>query len=137
MDWETRAHYWQQTAQKNSVNKERQEKEKERAVEAKSTEDLDLRSENAKLQELLEFSQQEAEHAKEELAASKEDMQQEFSSLWLAVEQLNKLDATKDQAMADLTTSHDEACQSNLMWEEKYKAIVRDYDKLQRELQVY
>ena len=137
VDWETRAHYWQQTAQKNSVNKERQEKEKERAVEAKSTEDLDLRSENAKLQELLEFSQQEAEHAKEELAASKEDMQQEFSSLWLAVEQLNKLDATKDQAMADLTTSHDEACQSNLMWEEKYKAIVRDYDKLQRELQVY
>jgi hypothetical protein len=129
VDWETRAHYWQQTAQKNSMDKGKQ-------MEAKSTEDLDIRSENAKLQELLEFSQQEAANAKEELESSKEDMQKEFSSLWLAVEQLNKLDATKDKAMADLTESYDEACQNNIMWEGKYKAIVRDYDKLQRELQV-
>lgn len=134
VDWETRAHYWQQTAQKNSKQGEDEASESARSA-LKATDDTDLRSENEKLRELLEFSQQEAANAKEELEQSKEDMQKEFSSLWLAVEQLNKLDASKDKEMADLAQSYDEACKKNAVWEEKYRAIVRDYDNLQRELQ--
>jgi len=135
VDWETRAHYWQQIAQKNSVGGQGVDSDENSRNNIKSTADLDLRTENAKLKEMLEFSQQESATAKQELEVSKEDMQKEFSSLWLAVEQLNKLDASKDKAMAELTASYDEACRDNNMWESKYNAIVRDYDTLQRELQ--
>lgn len=137
VDWETRAHYWQQIAQKSSVNNIKGKDVDENSRDnLKSIDELDIRSENAKLKEMLEFAQQESASAKNELEASKEDMQKEFSSLWLAVEQLNKLDASKDKAMADMTTSYDEACRNNAMWESKYNAILSDYDTLQRELQV-
>ena len=127
IDWETRANYWQQTAQKNATSRST-----DSGGEGAALDNLD----NAKLQELLQISQKETADAKAELEASKDDMEKEFSSLWLAVEQLNKLDASKDKALADMTAKYDEACQKNTLWEEKYKAIVQDYDKLQRELQV-
>lgn len=141
IDWETRAQYWQQVAKKTSANSDSLN---DSAISGfasstitKSAEYLDIRSENATLQEKLSATRDELRSKQNELDKAKEDMQKEFSSLWSAVEQLNKLDATKDKTIAGLTEERDKAIRERNEFAKKYKAMQNEYEGLQSELQVY
>ena len=94
---EGRAQYWQQAAQKVS---ESASKPNEALALANDT----LREENVKLKEHLTASQEAEEKSKNELKVAQESMQREFASLWMAVQELNKLDAVKEKAMQDLVS---------------------------------
>jgi chromosome segregation ATPase len=154
VDWETRAHYWQQVAKKtntssrsggggggeNSMMNQSYDSTANgggasvgAAIDSSASQ---LQLENHRLQEQLTESQHQLEKTKGEMDASKSEMQKEFSSLWLAVEQLNKLDASKDQNIRELITERDQAVRECKEITRKYKEMKREYDGLQSELQV-
>jgi len=143
IDWEARAHYWQQVAKKNSTtSSESRALNESQDISSfasmsvtKSVEYLDLRSENATLQEQLNKSQEELEKSRKELSSSKDDMQKEFASLWMAVEQLNKLDASKDKALAEMTAARDTAVREKREIERSFISMKKEYESLQSELQ--
>jgi chromosome segregation ATPase len=153
VDWETRAHYWQQVAKKstssgggsraysaeNAMNQSLDSTVN--TLSGHTTNGLldssQLQIENHRLQESLNESQQQLEKTKLELESSKSDMQKEFSSLWLAVEQLNKLDASKDKNIHELIVERDNAVKECKEITKKYKEMKREYDGLQSELQVW
>lgn len=160
IDWETRAHYWQQVAKKTTATTAKgvggaQSQPLNQSYDSSSIlspttgvgapsltnamNSLDvneLQSENIRLQDLLTSTRSELENSKRELETSKNEMQKEFSSLWLAVEQLNKLDASKDKTIHELTIERDNAVGDYKDLLKKYKAMKKEYDGLQSELQV-
>ena len=155
IDWETRAHYWQQVAKKTTVTTTTTKGLAGGTHDSSSipspaagvgTSSLtnamnsldvnELQSENIRLQDLLTSTRSELENSKHELETSKNEMQKEFSSLWLAVEQLNKLDASKDKTIHELTVERDNAVGDYKDLLKKYKAMKKEYDGLQSELQV-
>jgi hypothetical protein len=164
IDWETRAHYWQQVAKKTTMGSSSFQNSKQyggadasfdmsnalsssqfglsglssTGAQGQSNDLLmnELRNENIKLTSELSRKQDELNQTKEELETSKTEMQKEFSSLWLAVEQLNKLDASKDKTINELTTERDNALKELKEWKKKYQSMKSEYDGLQSELQV-
>lgn len=94
------------------------------------------RSEVAYLTGQLEASQKENQNLRESLSATQTNMQREFSSLWLSVQELNKLDALKDKSIEELIKERENLKKERDMTmerEEKYKI---ENDHLRRELQV-
>lgn len=151
IDWETRAHYWQQVSKKTTINDRRSNLDSTAPTSTTTTamgtgislanavnslDSNELKSENIRLQELLNSTQKELETSKYEFENSKNEMQKEFSSLWLAVEQLNKLDASKDKTIRDLTHERDHARQECKELLKKFNEMKKEYDGLQSELQV-
>ena len=144
LDWETRAQYWQQVSKKTSSSGHSQLGESQDSSFAdfaasavtRSTEYLDLRSENAALQEKLSRTREELEARNKELHTAKEDMQKEFSQLWTAVEQLNKIDTAKDRTIQELTAQRDAAVKEKSDFAKKYRDMEQEYASLQSELQV-
>jgi chromosome segregation ATPase len=175
IDWETRAHYWQQVAKKTThiggANTRgggaggggggQQQYDSSGILSPTSTAAAatgggdgggsgvpsmtsamnsvdvnELKAENIRLQDLLTSTRSELANSQQELETSKSEMQKEFSSLWLAVEQLNKLDASKDKTIHELTIERDNAVADYKEVMKKYKAMKKEYDGLQSELQV-
>ena len=132
LDWEHRAHYWQQVAKKSaaahnttiaaltsstssnhSATAERTDTHKTRAEESDDDALVKLQTENTSLQGRLAATVETMEAERREYEASKEQMQKEFASLWLAVEQLNKLDASKDRNLEELNQERDDLSAEN------------------------
>lgn len=136
--WESRSHYWQQIAKKqisgvggNGGNID--------VNGSSSTPDLHpvhLKFENDRLTKQLTEAQEEATAAKNELIASKEDMQKEFTSLWLAVQKLNTIDAEKEKAIQDIVAERDNAIREKNDAIEKLRVLEKEYEELQGELEV-
>ena len=95
-----------------------------------------LKGEIARLQNELSLSQSDARRARQELESSKEDMQREFASLWLAVQQLNKMDASKETTIRELINERDRAVNEKYEISKKLQDVSIDYERLQKELQV-
>ena len=68
-----------------------------------------LKDENTILKDQLVIAKSEAHTAKTELRDSQQHMQQEFASLWLAVQELNKIDSDKEKALMDLIEERNKA----------------------------
>lgn len=117
---EARAQYWQQVAQK---------------VKSRGG-DVDQSAEVLQLRDQLAAAQSDAASAKTELLNAQENMQKEFASLWMAVQELNKLDASKERALAELISDREHAVREKdaaVLELGEYKQKYRD---LQSELQV-
>lgn len=80
--------------------------------------------------------QKEVWSSKEELRASREGMQGELASLWMAVQELNKLDAVKEKKLQELLTDKDQAVEAKLNAFRQLKEMTDNYNELQSELQV-
>jgi chromosome segregation ATPase len=144
IDWETRAQYWQQVAKKTSAHTSSSLNDSHdhalsgfaSSTITKSAEYLDLRSENVALQERLARTQEQLQEKQRELAEAKGDMEKEFSQLWTSVEQLNKLDASKDKTIAELKAERDAAAREKNEYIKKFRVMEQEYEGLQSELQV-
>jgi hypothetical protein len=64
-------------------------------------------AENSRLSAELAQAQDEAKDARAQLLSSQSSMQKEFASLWMAVQELNKLDAVKEHALAQVVAEKD------------------------------
>ena len=63
-------------------------------------------------------------------------MQKEFTSLWLAVQKLNAIDAEKEKAMQDIVSERDAILREKDEAVEKLKVLEKNYEELQSELEV-
>lgn len=93
-------------------------------------------AEAAFLRGQLEASQREAAAAKEELKIAQNNMQREFASLWMSVQELNKLDALKDKSIQDLINDRALLTQERDTAMQRLKAVLEENDSLKKELQV-
>ena len=118
---EALATYWQQVAE--NVNA---------SVESSSS--MELKAQNVGLQEQLTASKAETIKTKEELNAAKENMQTEFASLWMAVQELNKLDASKDHELKNLIEERDKAVREKQISIDNYRDLQQKYSAVQLEL---
>lgn len=84
---------------------------------------LSLQTENLRLQEALRAALQKCTAAEKALELSKEEMQKEFASLWLAVQELNALDAQKESALADLISDRDRVVRDRDAAIERLKSV--------------
>eukprot|EP01041_Mallomonas_annulata_P007890 gene7890-16153_t len=123
---EANAQYWQQLAKKTGVVA---------GVPVPAAQETMLREENIDLREQLEAAKQDAIRSKQELEVAKEDMQREFASLWLAVQQLNKMDAVKETNLRDLASERDKVAAEKRDITVKYEALSEEHKSLQKELQ--
>jgi hypothetical protein len=139
--WESRSQYWQQIAKKQiggGSSGGNMDGEVNGASSSGGAPDLNpvhLKGENERLTLKLAASEEEASQAKQELAAAKEDMQKEFTSLWLAVQKLNSIDAEKEKAMENICTERDVALREKDSALDKLKLLEREYQDLQGELE--
>lgn len=153
LDWEHRAHYWQQVAKKSAAahnttiaaltsstgsNHSTSADRGERGRTDDSDDDalVKLQTENTSLQGRLAATVETMEAERREYEASKEQMQKEFASLWLAVEQLNKLDASKDRNLEELNQERDDLVAENRALKKQLQQLQREFNTLQSEIQV-
>lgn len=139
--WESRAQYWQQIAKKqiNGLHGGNVDGDVNGSRNSSAAPDLhpsQLKVENQRLSKQLAEAQDEAKAAKEELSTAKEDMQKEFTSLWLAVQKLNAIDAEKEKAMQDIVVERDSVLRERDEAVEKLKVLEKNYEELQSELEV-
>ena len=80
--------------------------------------------------------QKEVWSSKEELRVSREGMQGELASLWMAVQELNKLDAVKEKKMQELLNDRDRALEAKELALTQLDEMTDNYNELQTELQV-
>jgi hypothetical protein len=106
------------------------------ALASVQAENNELKRENTRLADQLAAAVGDANLARNELAIAKEDMQKEFTSLWLAVQQLNSLDAAKERALQDLISDRDKAVKERNEAIEKLNVMQKEYAELQSELEV-
>ena len=97
---------------------------------------MKLQEENETPKEQLALASKETLNARSELQHTQENMQREFASLWMAVQELNKLDAVKEQALADLVSDRDRTVRDRDMANKKLHELTVNYQSLHRELQV-
>ena len=95
-----------------------------------------VESENVQLKDRLAAAQSEASVAKADLLTTQENMQREFASLWMAVQELNKIDATKEQALADLISDRDRTAAERDKALQKLHEYSQQNKRLHSELQV-
>jgi hypothetical protein len=118
---EALAVYWQQVAENVNEN-----------VESSSS--MELKAQNVELREQLAASKAETFKTKEELKLAKENMQTEFASLWMAVQELNKLDAAKDQELKNLIEEREKALREKHLSVENLREMQQKYASVQIEL---
>lgn len=90
----------------------------------------------AQAQAEIALAKQDAKNAKEDLQKSQESMQREFSSLWMAVQELNKLDAIKEKGLMELLADRDEAVKEKKEALRKLDEMSDNFHRVQRDLQV-
>ena len=118
---EALATYWQQVAEKMNENVE-------------EAGNLELKAKNIELQEQLAAAKAETAKTKDELKTTKENMQTEFASLWMAVQELNKLDSAKDQELKSIIEERDRALREKQMAADNLKEFQQKYSAVQAEL---
>ena len=91
---------------------------------------------SADLRNSKAMMQKEVWNSKEELRASREGMQGELASLWMAVQELNKLDAVKEKKLQELLVDRDQAVQGQESAFRQLKEMTDNYNEIQTELQV-
>jgi hypothetical protein len=91
---------------------------------------------SADLRNSKSLMQKEVWTSKEELRVSREGMQGELASLWMAVQELNKLDAVKEKKMQELLCDRDAAIESRDSALKQLEEMTDNYNELQTELQV-
>lgn len=132
---EARAEYWQEVAKKVGSN----------PVPAVPTiappgsfagQQERLQFENERLREDLTQSVFETKAAKQKLKETEEHAQKEFASLWMAVEELNKIDAEKNLTLQQLTTERDQAMRERDAALTQVKELRQECKMLKAELKV-
>lgn len=118
---EALATYWQQVAEKMDKNVE-------------EAGNLELKAKNVELQEQLSAAKAETAKTKDELQTTKENMQTEFASLWMAVQELNKLDSAKDQELKNIIEERDRALRETQIAADNLKESQQKYTAVQAEL---
>lgn len=93
-----------------------------------------LMKENEKLRDDLSKSVFETKMARDELKLSQENMQKEFASLWMAVNELNKMDAVKDKEIQSLIIERDQALKERDAAIKSLRDLKMEYRKLNNEL---
>lgn len=91
---------------------------------------------SADLRNSKALMQKEVWSSKEELRVSREGMQGELASLWMAVQELNKLDAVKEKKMQELLCDRDAASEAKDAALRQLEEMTDNYNELQTELQV-
>lgn len=91
---------------------------------------------SADLRNSKALMQKEVWSSKEELRVSREGMQGELASLWMAVQELNKLDAVKEKKMQELLCDRDAALEAKDAALRQLEEMTDNYNELQTELQV-
>lgn len=92
--------------------------------------------ENQRLANSLQTAQKEAQQAKDEVAATQNTMQGEFTTLWVSVQELNKLDALKDKSIQELIQERTQLSLERDTAIERLRATTNDCDTLREELEV-
>lgn len=119
---EARANHWQSIAQQlQTLN----------ADSAAAS----LAKENEELRLQLAAALSDAAVANAALEKSQETMQSEFSSLWLAVQELNKLDAAKEDALAELIDDRARVLAERDSGLKKFHELSIKYASLQQDLE--
>jgi chromosome segregation ATPase len=93
------------------------------------------RPEMEKLQQELDYKIEELSQIKKLMSRGQLEMQHEFASMWLSVQQLNKLDAVKDKALADMRMERDRVAQERHELSKKYRRLKQEFRGLQEEMQ--
>jgi hypothetical protein len=91
--------------------------------------------ENQRLANSLQTAQKEAQQAKDEVAATQNTMQGEFTTLWVSVQELNKLDALKDKSIQELIQERTQLSLERDTAIERLRATMNDCDTLREELE--
>jgi hypothetical protein len=137
---EAKALYWQQVATKVTGNKAISVMP---AAVMNTTHDstdsttviIQLQREKNELLVIIDSKDREIKDLHEQLGGKKEAMQKEYSSLWLAVQELNKLDVIKEKAMLDLVEERNKAIQEKSLLDRALKELSTSYNDLQDELE--
>jgi len=144
-EWEAKSNYWEQLTKKTSEligasgfnvgagssgRAQHNFTSSDHGVSDSGT--TALQAEVSRLQEALRLSQEEARSAQNGL----EQMQREFAALWLAVQQLEKMDTAKELSIQQLTAERDKAVEEKFDVTKKLQALTVDYERVQKELQV-
>lgn len=136
---EAKALYWQQVATKVTGNKAISVMP---AAVMNTTHDstdstviFQLQREKNELLAIIDSKDREIKDLHEQLGGKKEAMQKEYSSLWLAVQELNKLDVIKEKAMLDLVEERNKAIQEKSLLDRALKELSTSYNDLQDELE--
>ena len=95
-----------------------------------------LQAESAALKDHLILTQKDALSAREELKATQEQMQTEYTNMWTSVQELSKLDALKDQSIQDLIMDRDKAVFERDAALERFAAAKTESAQLMQDLQV-
>jgi hypothetical protein len=118
---EALATYWQQVAEKMDKNVE-------------EAGNLELKAKNVELQEQLSAAKAETAKTKDELQTTKENMQTEFASLWMAVQELNKLDSAKDQELKNIIEERDRALRETQIAADNLKEVQAELTEVDKYL---
>lgn len=92
--------------------------------------------ENQRLTSSLQSAQKEAQQAKDEVVTTQTVMQREFASLWMSVQELNKLDALKDKSIQELIQERTQLTLERDTAIERLRATTIDCESLRKELEV-
>ena len=88
----------------------------------------------ASLRLQLELKSQELEQAKKLMSKSQLEMQHEFASLWLAVQQLGKVDTAKDHALAEIAAEKEQIAREKHEVHKKLRKLRDEHRKLKDEI---
>jgi hypothetical protein len=127
---EAKAQYWQSVAQKVSATPHP-------AIlnSLSSSEQLSFEQENVILRNQLADSMADAATAKANLEQTQENMQREFASLWIAVQELNKLDAAKEKALGELINDRDRILSEKILTDRRVDELMALNNQLQSDLE--
>lgn len=103
---------------------------------ASNAEYVKLQAESAALKDHLILTQKDALSAREELKATQDQMQTEYTNMWTSVQELSKLDALKDQSIQDLIMDRDKAVFERDAALERFAAVKTESAQLMQDLQV-
>ena len=95
-----------------------------------------LQIENKTLVEQLSATRAETINAKKDLYDNQNNMQVEFASLWMTVQELSRLNSEKDKNVLTLTTLRDRSIEEVEDLKQRLKEMTRGYNQLKEELLV-
>ena len=90
-----------------------------------------LKNENKTLLEQLTATRAETINAKKDLYDNQNNMQVEFASLWMTVQELSRLNSEKEKNVTTLTTLRDKAIEEVEDLKQRLKEVTRGYNLLQ------
>ena len=136
---EAKANYWQSVAQRRvndsggAVSSLASDLQNPTSLANTSN----MKEENDQLRSQLASALADSALANATLEKSQESMQREFSSLWIAVQELNKLDAAKEKALAELISDRDRAVVEKNNATTNLMELSHKYEQLQQDLEVH